>query len=139
MYKIILHATDLSENHFDLCEQAVKFARSIKAQIHFIHVIEQPVSLQIAQSLGFAELANPNKKAVEAVMQVVGEALNVPLSHQHVEIGSTKQQVLNMIKFLGCDLVILGSHSSDGLPAFLGSTAHSIIHHAPCDVLTMRV
>lgn len=139
MYTTILHATDLSANHFKLCQQAQKFAKSMGADIHFLHVIEPPASLQLAQGLGFAEVINPSKKDVEAVMHILGEALDIPANHQHVELGSIYQQVLAMIDKLGCELVILGRHTESDLPMFLGSTAHSIVNHAPCDVLTMRV
>lgn len=138
MYTTILHATDLGGNHFKLCQQALKLAQSLGADIHFLHVIEPPASLQLAQGLGFTEVINPPVEDVVAVMRILGEALNIPVSHQHVETGSTYQNVLKLVSALACDLVILGSHSDDGLPAFLGSTAHSIIHHAPCDVLTIK-
>ena len=138
MYTTILHPIDLSNNHFEVCKQAQKFARFIKADIHFLHVIEPPTSLQIAQGLGFAEVVNPKKEDVESVMEILGEALNIPKSHQHIEVGSTCQQVLHMVNELHCDLIILGSHTETELPAFLGSTAHSIIHQASCDVLTIK-
>lgn len=138
MYKTILHATDLSDNHYHVCEQAIKLAKSLNAKIHFLHVIEQPTSLQLAQGLGFAELVNPSLKDVEAIMAVLGDDLGIPASHQHVKIGSTHKHILEIVAEFSCDLIILGSHASHGLPAFLGSTAHAVMHHAPCDVLTIR-
>lgn len=138
MYKILLHATDLSDNHYNLCKQSVDFAKGIGAVLHLLHVIEQPASLQIAQSLGFAELINPSVTDVQAIMAVLGDDLGVPVENQHVEIGSTHQHILETVKIFHCDLIILGSHSPSGLPLFLGSTAHVIMHHAPCDILTLR-
>lgn len=138
MYKTILHATDLSENHFDLCQKAVNLAHYLKAKLYFIHVIETPPSLQWAQSLGFAELATPVKDGALTVMSALGDALGIAPSHLHVEIGSTYLHILNKINELGCDLVILGSHTTGALPTFQGSTAHALSHHARCDILTLR-
>ncbi|HHF7344018.1 MULTISPECIES: universal stress protein [Legionella] len=138
MYTSILHATDLSENHFDMCKQAVKIAHLFGATLHLLHVIEPPPSLQLAQGLGFAEFDSPVKDDAQAVMNVLGEALGIPPEQQHVEIGSIKMNVLDKVKALGCGLIIIGSHSPNALPAFLGSTAHAVVHHAPCDVLTIR-
>lgn len=138
MYKTILYATDLSEDHYDLCQKAVTLASTLGADLHFLHVIEIPASLQWAQSLGFAELSVPVKSEAQAVLGLLGDALNIPADHQHVEIGSAQMHILDYIKNLGCDLVILGSEPVSALPSLPGSTGHAIVHHAPCDVLTLR-
>ncbi|KTD23099.1 universal stress protein A UspA [Legionella lansingensis] len=138
MYKCILHATDLSENHFDICKKATEIAALFGAKLHLLHVIEPPTSLQLAQSLGFAELANPVKDDALTVMALLGDAMNIPTEQQHVEIGSLKMHILEKVKALGCGLIILGSHQASAVPAFLGSTAYAMLHHAPCDVLTLR-
>jgi universal stress protein A len=137
MYQNILFACDLSENHYELCEKVVNFAHSLKANLQFIHVIETPTSLLWAQSLGFAELSMPVKDGAEAVMKTLGEAFQIPKENLHVEIGSVYQIILEKVKAWDCDLLILGRHISSGLPPFLGSTAHAVAHHPPCDILTM--
>lgn len=138
VYTTILHATDLSENHFNTCKKANEIARKIGAKLHLLHVIEPPTSLQLAQSLGFAELANPVKDDALAVMAVLGEALDIPREQQHVEIGSIKMHILEIIKRLECDLITLGSQTTIALPTFLGSTSNAMLHQAPCDVLILR-
>lgn len=138
MYKILLHATDLNTNHYALCQQALHLAEKLQARLHLLHVIEQPTSLQLAQSLGFAELVNPAIEDVRQIMAVLGDDLGIPKEQQHVEVGSTHQHILEAVAKYHCDLIILGSHTPTGVPLFLGSTAHAIMHHAPCDVLTLR-
>lgn len=138
VYTSILHATDLSENHFDICKKAAEIAKKFGAKLYLLHVIEPPTSLQLAQSLGFAELAHPVKDDAQTVMSLLGDALSIPSEQQYVEIGSLKMHILEKVATLGCGLVILGSHKSSAVPAFLGSTAYAMLHHAPCDVLTLR-
>jgi universal stress protein A len=70
-------------------------------------------------------------------LRLLGDALNIPETQQFVEIGSVREQVFKKVKELGCELIIIGRHSKEGLPAFLGSAAHSIIQHAHCDVMTL--
>ncbi|OGV40935.1 MAG: universal stress protein UspA [Legionellales bacterium RIFCSPHIGHO2_12_FULL_42_9] len=140
MYTRILHATDLKENHYNLCQKAVEIAKAFGATLHLLHVIEPPASLQLAQGLGFAELAVPVKEDALIVLNVLGDSLGIPKSQQHVEIGSIKMHVLEKTRGLGCELLIVGSHDPNNhLPSFLGSTAHAVVHHAPCDVLTVRL
>ena len=138
MYTNILYATDLSENHFKMCQQAADIATCFHAKLFLLHVIEPPASLQLAQGLGFAEFDHPIKDDAEAVMRALGEALNIPVNQQFVEIGSIKMHVLDKVNELACNLIIIGSHTPSRLPAFLGSTAHAVVHHASCDVLTLR-
>ena len=138
MYTHILHATDLSETHFELCEQAVALSKKLDACLYLIHVIESPASLQIAQGLGFAEIGRPVKEDAEIVMQVLGEALHLPSTQLFVEIGPIKQRVLEKLDTLKCDLLVIGSHRPHDLSELLGSTARSLVEHAPSDVLTLR-
>ena len=138
MYKRILHATDLSENHFHMCQKAIEIAKHFNAKLYLLHVIEPPASLQLAQGLGFAEFDKPGTEDAKTVMSVLGDALSIPLDQQFVEIGSIKVHVLEKVNELNCDLIIIGRHTPSNVPEFLESTAHEIIHQAKCDVLTIR-
>lgn len=139
MYTKILYATDLTEEHSHLAKKAADFANQIKATLYLLHVIELPASVQLAQGLGFTELASPVTDDAKTVLSLIGETIHVPADHQFVEIGSVKEHIINKVKELNCQLIIIGSHSPHGLPAFLGSTAHATVNDAPCDVLTLRV
>ena len=138
MYTRILCATDLNENHFDMCSKAKDIANHFHAKLYLLHVIEPPASLQLAQGLGFAEFDHPIKEDAQTVMRTLGEALSIPVDQQWVEIGSIKTHVLAKAEALACELIIIGSHTPNHLPAFLGSTAHAVVNHAVCDVLTLR-
>lgn len=139
MYTNILYATDLRNEHNHLAEKAAFIAKTFNAKLYLLHVIELPASLQLAQGLGFIELANPAKDDAQTVLSLIGESLDVPLDRQFVEIGSVKEHIFRVVKELKCQLIIIGNHSSTGLPSILGSTAHATVNHAPCDVLTLRV
>jgi universal stress protein A len=139
MYTNILFATDLLNEHNQLTQKAAEIAKYFKANLYLLHVIELPASIQLAQGLGFTELATPAKDDAQTVLSLIGETLHVPAAHQFVEIGSVKEHIFSKVKALNCDLIIIGSHSTIGLNSFLGSTAHATVNHAPCDVLTLRV
>lgn len=138
MYTTILHATDLSQNHYELSQKAAEIAHKFNAKLYLLHVIQPPTSMQIAQGLGFADFDAPVKDNAQTVMNILGDALSIPPSQLLVEIGSIKHTILNKAEELGCGLIIIGSHTPSHLQPFLGSIAHAIVHHAPCDVLTLR-
>lgn len=139
MYKNILFATDLLNEHNHLTEKAIAIAKQFGAKLYLLHVIELPASFQLAQGLGFAELANPAKDDAQTVLSLIGENFNIPQEQQFVEVGSVKEHIFDKVKELDCQLIIIGSHSSSGLHSFLGSTAHAAVNHAPCDVVTLRI
>ena len=139
MYNIILHATDLSDEHFHMCEQAVDFSKHFQAKLYLLHVIEPPASLQLAQGLGFAEFDRPISVKIDAqvVMATIGDALNIPLEQQMVEIGSIKQHVLLKLQSLGAELLIIGHHTASHIPAFFESSAHMLAKDAKCNILLL--
>ncbi|KTD50938.1 universal stress protein [Legionella quateirensis] len=139
MYKNILFASDLLNEHYHLAEKAANIAKQFNAKLYLLHVIDLPASVQLAQGLGFTELANPAKDDAQTVLSLIGEDLKVPTNQQFVEIGSVKEHIFSKVKELDCQLIIIGNHSSKGIQTFLGSTAHATVNHAPCDVLTLKV
>lgn len=137
MYTHILHATDLSETHFDLCEQAVQIAKQFNAVLYLLHVIEPPASLQLAQGLGFAEFDTPVKEDAESVLQMLGDTFSIPKERVFVEVGSIKSQTLLKIETLQCDLLIIGKHHKDAISTLFGNAARALAEEASCDVLTI--
>lgn len=139
MYNNILHATDLREEHFHISEKAKAIADYFKAKLYLLHVIELPASVQLAQGLGFTELSHPVKDDALTVIELLGEALGVPKKQQMVEIGSVAEHMFKKVRELNCNLIIIGSHTTEHFATFLGSTASATVHHAPCDVMTLRI
>ena len=134
----ILHATDLSENHFRMCQRAVDIAQRFNARLYLMHVLETPSSMVLAQGLGFTEIENPQPLLDDAksVMTVLGEALAIPKNRLLVELGSAKVHILQKAIDLGCKMIIIGHHTKSE-PGLIGNTARKIIDEAQCDVLTL--
>lgn len=139
MYTNILFATDLLNEHNHLTTKAAEIAKQFNAKLYLLHVIELPASIQLAQGLGFTELANPSKDDAQTVLSLVGENLNIPSKQQFVEIGSVKEHIFSKVKELNCQMIIIGNHSLNGMHNILGNTAHAVVNHATCDVITLMV
>lgn len=140
MYTGILHATDLTKNHFEMCEKSVEIAKRFKAPLYLLHVIELPPTLQLAQGLGFSEIEDPTLllNDAKAVLSTLGETFHIPEKHLFVEVGSIKQHTFDKLKSLHCQLIIIGHHTPSNMPVCLGSTAQLIVQEATCDVLTLK-
>ena len=137
MRPILLHATDLSENHYRMCERAVDIAQRFNAKLYLLHVLETPSSLILAQGLGFAEIDNPAPILEDAfaVLNVLGETYNIPKKQLFVESGSPKLHILQKAADLNAQMLIIGHHMNNSL---LSNTAGSIADEATCDVLILR-
>lgn len=58
---------------------------------------------------------------------------------QWLEMGSPKTEIIRVATENQVDLIVVGSHGRHGLALLLGSTANGVLHHAPCDVLAVRL
>ena len=57
-----------------------------------------------------------------------------------VEIGPPKSEITRIAEEQEVDLIVVGSHGRHGfVENLLGSTANAVIHHAKCDVLTVKI
>jgi universal stress protein A len=48
-------------------------------------------------------------------------------------------EIVRVAEEESADLIIVGSHGRHGLALLLGSTANNVLHHAPCDVMAVRL
>lgn len=112
MYSHILHATDLLDDHYSMCQKAVEIAKHFKASLFILHVIVTPSSVQLAQGLGFVSIDNPETLRADAasVLHVLGEDLKIPSERQIVRVGSFYEETKDVLQRLDCGLLIVGKH-----------------------------
>ena len=53
--------------------------------------------------------------------------------------GVPGQEIVRIAEQEHIDLIVVGSHGRHGLALLLGSTANSVLHHAGCDVMAVRL
>lgn len=140
-YKQILLGLDLKEQSANVARKGVEFARANDAQLSLVHVVEfipvdpageallpPPVNLE-------QELVESAKQRLEALANELG----IGDAPRRVEIGTIKSEILRVAQEVGADLIVLGSYERHGLALLLGSTDKSVLSHAPCDILAVRL
>ncbi len=138
MYKKVLFATDFDAVGLNAARKARKIADENNAELHLVHVIEPIPAYAYPGFAGFTEIELPIRERAEEELKKIGKELNVSEACLHLELGSTKHEVLRVAKELKVDLIVAGSHGKHGLMLLLGSTANAIMHGAECDVLIVR-
>jgi universal stress protein A len=140
-YAHILCAVDLTDDSPRIVARAQALAASTKAKLTLMHVVEYipvdpageallPPPIEVERDL----VAGATKR-LDALADSTGVAAGARL----VVVGSIKGEIVKVATERGCDLVVLGARGRHGLGALLASTEKSVLVHAPCDVLAVRI
>lgn len=138
MYKVILFATDLSEDTDYLINKVREIRGYTGAQLHLVHVVEPLPGYSYAY-LGVEDIEGQLVTESKTSALKIAEKLNIDEKSIFIELGPTKTKILDVADEVKADLIICGSHGRHGLSLLLGSTANAVIHGAKCDVLTVRI
>jgi universal stress protein A len=137
----VLAAVDLTADSARVGQRAREIADRNDATLSLLHVVEYiPVD-----PAGEALLPPPIEVERDLVagarrqLDALGETLRVPPERRLVKVGNIKGEIVRTASELGCDLVALGARERHGLAVLLGSTEKSVLVHASCDVLAVRI
>ncbi len=143
-YKHVMAAVDLSDEANQVLEEAKRVAQDHGAKLSLITVVKP-----LTQVYGGLDMAAYTQASVnfereaqnQAVEQLksVGAGVGVAAEDVHAVIGAPAPQIVDTAKDMAVDLIVVGSHGKHGLGLLLGSTANGVLHHAECDVLTIRI
>lgn len=140
--KRLLTPIDFSESSKQAVHYAVEFARSFKAEIHLLNIIE-PVMYpaEMFGQVGMVDVESVMEKSANEEMQawkasLIPEGVAMVAATQH---GRPFAEIISYATEHEIDLIIIGTHGRSGIDHFLlGSTAEKVIRKAPCPVLTVR-
>lgn len=140
-YKKILAATCLTPNSDEIIAKAHQLAKDSGASLDIIHVLEQTAASYGGEfsTMIDVEYEQTLEKHLQQLLTDQAKKFDITEQHQHLESGAIKHAVVDLATELGCDLIVVGSHSHHGLEKLLGSKANAILHLAKCDVLTVRI
>jgi universal stress protein A len=143
MYKHILIAVNFTEDDRLIEDRAVKMHEFTQAKLSLIHVIEPLPSIYGGEVYPISEEymlpeVKLNEKAT-SMLKPIAEHLNIPAVNIATPSGKVSLEIIAYSDKNNVDLILMGSHGRHGLQLLLGSTANAVLHHAKCDVLTVRV
>ncbi|MEN9756638.1 MAG: hypothetical protein RL755_825 [Pseudomonadota bacterium] len=142
MYKHILLAVDFSANTDNIVVRALEMVTQNGAKLSLVHILDHipmpDTSYGTIISLG-DESDNALLEQEKANLNELGDKLSVPESQRWLIWGTPKDEITTLAAQENVDLIVIGSHARHGLALLLGSTASGVLHHAPCDVLAVRL
>lgn len=140
-YKNILIAVDLHPSCDErIIQRAVELSKTYHANLSILHSVEHINAYGAAQAYDvIAGVEQQLAESAKITLSALAEKYGIPSERQIIEIGPPKWIILEQAKKLNVDLIVIGSHGRHGIRLLLGSTANAVLHHAECDILTIRV
>jgi universal stress protein A len=138
IYRHLLVAVDLTKENDVVLEKAVELARLFGAKISIAHIIEPLPGYGYAY-IGVADFESELLQEAKQGMAKLAERFGIEQANCYVEVGPTKSELMGIVLKQHVDCIVAGSHGRHGVAELLGSTAHAIVHGAPCDVITVRI
>ena len=136
----MLVPVDFSDCSMDALEYAAVVARQAKASIDLLHVLE-PVTYGLDFALSHAQDRLQQREMLTKGLEDLSSALSgIGITVKcHMRGGVPVDTILDDVRSLQIDLVIMGTHGRRGLSHIMaGSVAEAVLRRATCAILTVR-
>jgi len=136
-YKHILVPTDFSEHSKRAVAKALDLGKLLDAQVSVVHVVDYLPPTYIMSQSEYTSAPQIIERATAYLAQWADE-VGLKSAKQSVTSGTAGREIVATAKSSGADLIVIGTSGEGGIRRLLGSTTAAVIHHAPCDVLSVH-
>lgn len=139
MYERILVPTDGSTGSAHVALQALNLAEQYDAVIYPLYVVDSALISILDQSgSGKGDLQERGERATELIGRMA-ESHGVD-AEPEIRKGSPAREILDYAEEMEADVIVAGTHGRTGVSrTLLGSVAESLVRHAECPVMTVRL
>lgn len=136
-FREILYATDFSPESQGAAAYAVSLAQEFQSRLILVHVIPETKAGDVVSA---ADLTTSSEKLLRKLVPPEAEAWCKP--ECFVVRGDPAEKILEIADVRDTDLIVLGVRPEEGVPGAAThlpiATAHKVVSHATCPVLTVR-
>ena len=140
--RAILVAVESESSADDVLAAGIEAARPRDARLHIVHVIQRPPAAYPDYGLEtlMASLENSRSEARTWLEELAKRASEAGVDAATTLItGSATDEIVGLAEAVDAELVVVGTHGHTGIKRLaLGSTAESVVRHAPCNVLVVK-
>ena len=150
MFEKILVAIDDSQSSRSIFERSLTLAKANCSELMLIHVLtilddfypsDTFIGIPASATRIYADRLETREQAgIEKLRSLVLEATTAGISAEFTQnIGDPGKVICEIAKTWNANLIVVGRRGLNGLSELLmGSTSNYVLHHAPCDVLTIQ-
>jgi nucleotide-binding universal stress UspA family protein len=146
----ILFATDGAKQSDVAIEMLKNFALSDGDEVKIVSVVDMAIPMAIDIYGGYlpdtGELEKTARENAQKLLERARERISSHFEGKNLTIstevlfGSPESRIVETAEAIHPDLIVLGSHGySRWERLLLGSVSDSVVHHAPCSVLIVRM
>ncbi len=136
-FRQILYATDFSPESMAAAPYAISMAQEFQAHLTILHVVASPKTFDLVNR---KELKDSALRRMHALLQADAELWCEPC--YVVADGEAAKAILDVAEEQKADLLVVGVRKPAGIPGAAThlpvATAHKLVSHAKCPVLTVR-
>lgn len=138
-FRRILIALDDSAIAAHAVEVGTELATALKAQAALVYVVDPTLGFQPDGGIPAAEWAATLNREGQSFLATAAQRTGEPLAWQFLREGQPADQILAAAREWDADVIVIGTHGRSGVSRLvLGSTAESVVRHAPCPVLVIK-
>lgn len=136
----ILAPIDFSEASDAAIQHAKEIALTYGAEIHLLHVVEQPV---YPSSYGIDTVSFPTQEVLDRVESQLANTAREEIGYEHIvveaAVGHPPTSIVDYVEAKEVDLVVIATHGRTGLDRMLmGSVAEHVLRHSPSPVFVVK-
>ena len=136
-FREILFATDFTSESQAAAAYAVSLAQEFQARLTLLHVVPEPEAGDLVSA---ADVTRAEKELLRKLVPEEAQAWCKP--EYFVVHGNPADRILDLAHVRESDLIVMGVKQKGGVPGAAThlpiATAHKIVSHAECPVLTVR-
>ena len=136
-FREILYATDFSSHSQAAAAYAVSLAEEFQSRLILLHVIPEPKAGDLVSA---SDVTASSKELLRKLVPPEAETWCKP--EYFIERGDPAEKILEIAKSRETDLIVLGARREKGVAGAAThlpiATAHKVVSHATCPVLTVR-
>jgi universal stress protein A len=143
-YRRLIACVDLTDESSQVLDMAQTLASEHGAEMHVAHVIKPlqqayaGVNPSTMSDVGIQFEHEADAQARDELARIA-DVHGLAADRLHVGHGAPAAEIHALVKELGADLVVIGTHGKHGVQLLLGSTANATLHGATCDTLAVRI
>jgi nucleotide-binding universal stress UspA family protein len=150
MFDKILVAIDGSEFSRTIFDRALALAKADRSELMLLHVLtllenfypgEAYLAISESALRSYAtKLENREQAETQKLQSLATEAIAAGIPTEFTQqVGDPGKSICAVAKTWNANLIVIGRRGFSGLnELLLGSTSNYVLHHAPCDVLTIQ-
>lgn len=141
-YRHILVAVDLTDNSAALVARAQDIQALSQAKLTLVHVIDYAPMIyaggEFALPVDIDTFDDSISKASQAKLLELAHHCKVNEADCQLLHGEKENELVQLAENLNIDLLVVGAHDKQGFSRLFSSTADSLLHALPCDILNVK-